>query len=785
MGRNTFTPRCKNAKVYFRIFPTANMRWEHVKILEDMKTLYVRYLQDFGVGRGGCEPSYWKFETDGIFYNDTQEEIYNTTMAGVLEKVVEGCSAIILAFGQTGSGKSLTINGLQNSFRDRGIAPRVISDLFEKKASIKHLFKMGIEMSYIETHKMYVNDLLNPTGDKLDSQALKNVKVVKTKDEHSAMKTLFKAEGRREFSEDYTIKHAANGVLTLHVTLKPHNQTEPIKKVAKIHIVDLAGVDTFGNLTSIHKDVNQVGNANLARSQLEQFILILCENVPGHVLGKQRLNILIQYLGEALSAHSILRFIGHLRTNKENLLISLSMLRFGQIVRGMKPQKLQFDIKENKDLKQKKLEQELAEIKKMQDLSIMLSNGDLSTNINQERIKHMQHVAEEYLHNKTDEIVLLNVTDATTVLKVFKDLYNKLEAEKIECTRIAYEKAYEDALMCVKKVSSKADSVQSMKSSKKGSRKSIKSHEGSLDEKVIPKSVKKPPKGSLTRPISSSVDGQSSTKLKTHDKTVPVKPLKHSRTSSLNIMKKSSASRRKSNSSTATAGTGIDSIIEETALPDNIPIHNEAWNLFITDSAYNYKELINTVNKYEEAAKEVHRDYLLEVKNLQKLLEAVDIRKSEYQKAQMQRLLRKEIQDEDGNVIVSDLENVCLENLKIAHNELVKQQEKVLKIQTELRIALEACQNGKKTISDQYELFCQQKFQTSVPDLEAISLQAVEESLEISAVNAGEEEVEVCAAEKNHDIIRYENLKQIMKTQIQRKIYTREKAKKWVQSCKT
>lgn len=98
-------------------------------------------------------------------------------------------------------------------------------------------------------------------------------------------------------------------------------------------------------------------------------------------------------------------------------------------------------------------------------------------------------------------------------------------------------------------------------------------------------------------------------------------------------MKKSSTSRRRSNSSTATAGTGVnESIIEEKVLPDNIPLHDEAWALFITDSAYNYKELINAVNKYEEAAKDVHNDYLIEVKNLQKLLDAVDVRKSEYQK---------------------------------------------------------------------------------------------------------------------------------------------------------
>lgn len=49
-------------------------------------------------------------------------------------------------------------------------------------------------MSYIETYKMHVSDLLNPNGDKLDSQGLKNVTVLKMKDEYSAMKTLFKGK---------------------------------------------------------------------------------------------------------------------------------------------------------------------------------------------------------------------------------------------------------------------------------------------------------------------------------------------------------------------------------------------------------------------------------------------------------------------------------------------------------------------------------------------------------------------------------------------------------------
>lgn len=58
----------------------------------------------------------------------------------------------------------------------------------------------------------------------------------------------------------------------------------------------------------------------------------------------------------------------------------------------------------------------------------------------------MQNVATEYLTNKTNEIVLANVTDVTTVLKVFKNLFNQVEARKQAELKKIYEQAYTDAL---------------------------------------------------------------------------------------------------------------------------------------------------------------------------------------------------------------------------------------------------------------------------------------------------------------------------------------------------
>lgn len=72
-------------------------------------------------------------------------------------------------------------------------------------------------------------------------------------------------------------------------------------------MVDLAGSDSCGNLTSLHKNHFDVGNANLAKSQLEQFIITLCQNIAGAIVVKQKLNVLIQYLGDSLNARSILR----------------------------------------------------------------------------------------------------------------------------------------------------------------------------------------------------------------------------------------------------------------------------------------------------------------------------------------------------------------------------------------------------------------------------------------------------------------------------------------------
>lgn len=119
---------------------------------------------------------------------------------------------------------------------------------------------------------------------------------------------LFLAEGRREYVKDSLYSsHASNGVLTFHVYSKSFMASGANIQVSQIHVIDLSGVDTIGNLTCFYKSIYEIGSANLTKSQLEQFLMILIENVPESVLIKQRLNILVLYLKDCLNGSSLLR----------------------------------------------------------------------------------------------------------------------------------------------------------------------------------------------------------------------------------------------------------------------------------------------------------------------------------------------------------------------------------------------------------------------------------------------------------------------------------------------
>jgi kinesin family protein 3/17 len=58
-----------------------------------------------------------------------QEEIYETVAAPIVSGVLEGFNGTIFAYGQTGTGKTYTMDGKKGD--SRGITPRSFEQIFE------------------------------------------------------------------------------------------------------------------------------------------------------------------------------------------------------------------------------------------------------------------------------------------------------------------------------------------------------------------------------------------------------------------------------------------------------------------------------------------------------------------------------------------------------------------------------------------------------------------------------------------------------------------------------
>lgn len=68
----------------------------------------------------------WKFKFDKILHNATQDDVYDLSAARIVQNVVGGYNGTVMTYGQTGAGKTFSMLGLSNNYKQRGIIPRAI-----------------------------------------------------------------------------------------------------------------------------------------------------------------------------------------------------------------------------------------------------------------------------------------------------------------------------------------------------------------------------------------------------------------------------------------------------------------------------------------------------------------------------------------------------------------------------------------------------------------------------------------------------------------------------------
>ena len=105
-----------------------------------------------------------KFVFDRVFQLDAQQEdIYSTAALPIVESVLEGFNGTILAYGQTSSGKTHTMQGVDiNDPKTKGIIPRIVTHIFNQIDEASEDIEFTVKVSMIEIYMERIRDLLDP-----------------------------------------------------------------------------------------------------------------------------------------------------------------------------------------------------------------------------------------------------------------------------------------------------------------------------------------------------------------------------------------------------------------------------------------------------------------------------------------------------------------------------------------------------------------------------------------------------------------------------------------------
>ncbi|ORY30713.1 kinesin-domain-containing protein [Rhizoclosmatium globosum] len=166
----------KHVKVVIRTRPTSEFANDEIKFDPDQKSLHIHIPKGSDGGFINNQQENWDFRFDNILHNASQEKVYDECGLPIIKSVMDGYHGItlsvlrpstifiystgtIMAYGQTGAGKTFTMTGATENYKHRGLIPRAISHIFREVAERPQM-ACTIRVSYLEIYNEQIVDLL-------------------------------------------------------------------------------------------------------------------------------------------------------------------------------------------------------------------------------------------------------------------------------------------------------------------------------------------------------------------------------------------------------------------------------------------------------------------------------------------------------------------------------------------------------------------------------------------------------------------------------------------------
>ncbi|KAK5970362.1 Kinesin motor domain-containing protein, partial [Trichostrongylus colubriformis] len=290
------------------------------------------------------EPS--KDFTFDAIYNESskQLDLYDETFRELVDSVLNGFNGTIFAYGQTGTGKTYTMEGKTSVPEERGVIFNCFEHIFQHIARSRNQ-KYLVRASYLEIYQEELRDLLSKDDRvKLELKEKPDVgvyvkdlttfltKSVEEIERVMAVGNANRSVGRTNMNEHSSRSHAIFIVTVECCETDPDGENHI--RVGRLNLVDLAGSERQAKTGATGERFKEATKINLSLSALGNVISALVDGKSTHI--PYRDSKLTRLLQDSLGGNSKTVMVACIGPASYNYEETLGTLRYANRAKNIK-----------------------------------------------------------------------------------------------------------------------------------------------------------------------------------------------------------------------------------------------------------------------------------------------------------------------------------------------------------------------------------------------------------------------------------------------------------------
>uniref|UniRef100_A0A663DZF0 Kinesin family member 11 n=1 Tax=Aquila chrysaetos chrysaetos TaxID=223781 RepID=A0A663DZF0_AQUCH len=376
-----------------------------------------------------------------------QIDVYRSVVCPILDEVIMGYNCTVFAYGQTGTGKTFTMEGERSPNEEytweedplAGIIPRTLHQIFEKLS--ENGTEFSVKVSLLEIYNEELFDLLNPTpdvGEKLQmfddprnkrGVIIKGLEEITVHNKNEVYQILERGAAKRTTAATYMNAYSSRSHSVFSITVHMKETTvdgEELVKIGKLNLVDLAGSENIGRSGAVDRRAREAGNINQSLLTLGRVITALVERAPHIPYRESKLTRILQ---DSLGGRTKTSIIATVSPASMNLEETLSTLEYAHRAKNIM-NKPEVNQKLTKKALIKEYTEEIERLKR--DLAAAREkNGVYISLENYEALNGKLTVQEEQIAEYIDKISIME-EEVKRVTELFTVSKNELEQCKTD-----------------------------------------------------------------------------------------------------------------------------------------------------------------------------------------------------------------------------------------------------------------------------------------------------------------------------------------------------------------